>query len=934
MIGACALAALVGTAAAQIPDHPIITEVYTDPSGLNDGPVGRDLANLHQEFVEIYLPPVASLSGLLNKDALRLAFYEVEGDQTSSGVDLVNYRFDLPTFDLDPSNGLTPGAVARPSSGVVVLGWVDYIGNPPTALAGTASTRVGLVDGGITVAPANYVFVPINGNHFGGTTNFPTLVAENLIDLPSEAGSGVIQNGSGAYLLVDRDAVGYVELCDDKHAADCVAGVDPNLPDDGAGLRTSALLDGYAANDDSLFDVTMQPYAGGSGVDLDTALPFGGAFSLLVPQVPEEMLSGPNPGIANGYARVYVDQAKTTENASSLDDDPVADALNEYRHVRNEGPFFPTPGQAVLTTSPPELSVALGTIKTVEVLAETTYAYGLLAANVGGDYGIDVTATPGASSDPSVATFSVGPPVSNVPGQSYATPQVNVTGQPTAPHLATASASVTVTATNSNVGDPGVVAPVQVSSVTATVLRPTTGLDAFGAPLQATVFMAIQPVPADAGSLNEFLATDLAAYVAANLGAGVQETRGISTLLLDPSTNLNDGFLMQSLIKDFPDPGFYINPPAPGVGKLDLVQTVQQSAEVISGSSTYDNSIDLVGGGLRAIRLNHTDTVTFGGTFTPSESLYFVDSTGAVADPNSALSGVTTTRSFELVIVDTNIRDDSSIETGATDDFGLILEVQDTEPGSPVIDGEYVFLSYTGGLQGADIDSVDVPPSNNVATLIYLDLDNLHDVLGIRTVEQIFVVDGGGSGTLDVVEVYSLNPVGGFFLSSVPVTDSSLWRSAGNTVRVNYGANIAAPLPGQVVVQELLPGGALGPDLSAGFTFTVENNINGVPRVLKVVDTGASDLVHRKWYTIRSAGGVWTGGGDFAVDYVVQIGDANNDGAVLNLDAGLINAGVPNFAATDQDRRDIDGDATILNDDVSTANVYIPSFRVAKPSGH
>ncbi len=259
MVGACALVALLDPAAAQVPDHPIITEVYTDPVGLNDGPVGRDLANSHQEFVEIYLPSAASLSGLLNKDALRLAFYEVEGDQTSSGVDLVNYRFDLPTFDLDPSNGLTPSAVARPLSGIVVLGWVDYIGDPPTALAGTMSMRVGLVEGGITSPPADYVFVPINGNHFGGTTNFPTLVAESLIDLPTEAGSGVVQNGSGAYLLVDRDAVGYVELCDDKHAVDCVAGVDPNLPNDGAGLRTSALLDGYAANDDSAFDVTQQP---------------------------------------------------------------------------------------------------------------------------------------------------------------------------------------------------------------------------------------------------------------------------------------------------------------------------------------------------------------------------------------------------------------------------------------------------------------------------------------------------------------------------------------------------------------------------------------------------------------------------------------------------------------------------------------------------
>ena len=65
---------------AQLPDHPIITEVYTDPVGLTDGPVGRDPANLHQEFIEIFLPPPSALAPGINKDALRLTLYEVEGD--------------------------------------------------------------------------------------------------------------------------------------------------------------------------------------------------------------------------------------------------------------------------------------------------------------------------------------------------------------------------------------------------------------------------------------------------------------------------------------------------------------------------------------------------------------------------------------------------------------------------------------------------------------------------------------------------------------------------------------------------------------------------------------------------------------------------------------------------------------------------------------
>ena len=106
----------IAPAPAQGPDHPVITEVYTNPPGLNDGPVGRDPANLHQEFLEIYLPTAAKLNLALNKDALRLTLYEVEGDSSSSGLELVNYRIDLPTFDLDAGNGITPGAVPRHSA--------------------------------------------------------------------------------------------------------------------------------------------------------------------------------------------------------------------------------------------------------------------------------------------------------------------------------------------------------------------------------------------------------------------------------------------------------------------------------------------------------------------------------------------------------------------------------------------------------------------------------------------------------------------------------------------------------------------------------------------------------------------------------------------------------------------------------------------------
>lgn len=754
--GAC----LGGAAIAQPPDHPVITEAYTDPNGVSDAPVGRDPANAHQEYIEVYLPTAADLRAGLNKDALRLAFYEVEGDSSSSGNALVNYRIDLPTFDLDPSNGTTAGAVARPSSGVVVLGWVDYVGNPPTGLAGTPGTRVALINGGV-VATSGYLFVAMNGGQFTGTTNFPVPPAISLIDMPSEASSGIIQNGSAAYLLVNRDDPGYVQLYDDGDPAHQppVPNADPSLMS-GTVLQTSALLDGFAANDDSLFDVLLQPQDFDRGVDLDLVLAVGGVFSRLIAQIPETTPTGPDAGLANGYLRRFPDVPKTTENATSLDDDPVQDALNAYRSIRNDGPFFPTPGRASLTTSAPELSIALPSAQIFEVLAGTTRSVGVKSGNVGGNFGINMAVSVGASSDPSVATFTAGAEASNVLGQSLGLPQISIAGAFAAADGATATALATVTATNSNGGDPPVVNGVLGTTVTARVVKPTTGIDENGQPLQATVFLAVQPVPASPTVLNELLDTSLGAYAGANLGAGVQDTRGLGALLTDPATNLNDGFLMQSLIRDFPDPGFFVNYPGPGLpGKLDLVQTIVQSAEVRSLATTYTDSIALDLSGVRAIRLNTPDTLTFGGTFSPSEVLYFADARGGVGEPAGTFTAVTTTRGFELAIYDTNARDDSSLETGATDDFGLVIEVAAVEANSPVVVGEYVFLSFSGGLQGADVDSVDVAPHDNVGTLIFLDLDNLHDVLGIRAIELAFVMDGNGTGELDVIDVFSLQPV-------------------------------------------------------------------------------------------------------------------------------------------------------------------------------
>ncbi len=735
-------------ALAQGPDHPVITEVFTNPVGLMDGPVGRDPANLHQEYIEIYLPPAADLDFALNPDALNLTFYEVEGDFTSSGVGLVNYRIDLPTFDLDPSNGLTFGAIARPPSGAVVIGWVDYVGNPPTDLAGTPSTRVALIDGGITSA-TDFVFIALNGAQFSGTTNFPAPLAISFIDMPSEASSGMIQNGSGAYLLVNRDDFGYVELFDDKHIP-FGGSADPSLAT-GTVLGVSAMLDGFAGNDHAKFDVLLQPYAAptGNDIDLENELILGGAFSLIVPQV--------DYGKKHGFARLFVDVVKTSEDGILFNEDPVVDALGAYRTITNVGPLFPTPGRVHFTDSPPELAVADPIVQMVDVLTGTTGRPGIVCANAGGHFGMQVSGTMGTSSNPAVATVGIGDPATVVTGQTPVYPQFVVTVPSGVVDGSLATASATLDAINTMAGDPPVVNPNGSTTLTIRAIDPMMGQDALLMPFQATAFAAVQGIPNDPAVMNEFLSTSLSQFVADNLGGIVDDERHNGALLLNPMADLSNPALADAMEDDMPtDPLLFINPLSPA-GLDDLVTTVANSAEEVFGLRTYKKAFNNAMTALAAVELNIAETFTSGGVFVPTERVYYASPTGAVAVPNSGLSDVNTTRGFELALLDTNVQQFGTLETGNTDDFGLVVEVGQVGVGATVVPGEFVFLSYTGGFEGADIDSVDVPPHDSIATVIYFDLDPLATVLGCETITRLFVIDGNGGSSINIIEAFSLN---------------------------------------------------------------------------------------------------------------------------------------------------------------------------------
>ena len=165
--------------------------------------------------------------------------------------------------------------------------------------------------------------------------------------------------------------------------------------------------------------------------------------------------------------------------------------------------------------------------------------------------------------------------------------------------------------------------------------------------------------------------------------------------------------------------------------------------------------------------------------------------------------------------------------------------------------------------------------------------------------------------------------------SAVPVDQKSLCKTTKNVFRLTFNPECTLPTvqSGNILIQELLDNGQFGANLSSTFTFTVEAG-----SVLKVKDN-ANTLGHRKWYGIRNTGS-WSGVANFEVQYVVQFGDANNDGRVLFTDLANINARIPTDPAPDDMRQDINSDLRVLFTDMAAANARIPSDTVPKPSGH
>ena len=171
-----------------------------------------------------------------------------------------------------------------------------------------------------------------------------------------------------------------------------------------------------------------------------------------------------------------------------------------------------------------------------------------------------------------------------------------------------------------------------------------------------------------------------------------------------------------------------------------------------------------------------------------------------------------------------------------------------------------------------------------------------------------------------------------FLVGHSPDAGSTLWRPNNNVVRLHFDRDIVLPDVDELQIVKLVPGGGYGIDQTSNFALSVESDLLGDPRVLRIFQHSPA-LEHGSWYAIRSTGN-WPGVAPFSAEYAVAVGDADDDGSVLNADLSYINAAAPTMDVGDSERRDIDGDGAVTIEDVDRAADFVPSGPTPRPDGH
>ncbi len=169
--------------------------------------------------------------------------------------------------------------------------------------------------------------------------------------------------------------------------------------------------------------------------------------------------------------------------------------------------------------------------------------------------------------------------------------------------------------------------------------------------------------------------------------------------------------------------------------------------------------------------------------------------------------------------------------------------------------------------------------------------------------------------------------------AAAPPDQGTLWRTAGNVIRLTFDRDLTLPVPGQLLLQPLLDDGLFGADLAADFDVTVENDAQDRPRVLRIGEAWTA-VTHRTLVALRNLGD-WSAADVFEVQYVVMMGDVDHNGYVLNADAGAVYAHVSVEPVADDCPWDVDGDGYVKNLDASALQPYIsPIPAPPRPSGH
>ena len=204
--------------------------------------------------------------------------------------------------------------------------------------------------------------------------------------------------------------------------------------------------------------------------------------------------------------------------------------------------------------------------------------------------------------------------------------------------------------------------------------------------------------------------------------------------------------------------------------------------------------------------------------------------------------------------------------------------------------------------------------------------------------------------------VCSCPPAPAQLIDTSCVCNDSLSRVGRNVLRFYFDAPITEPASGELEIRELLPDGAFGADdLSPLFRMSLEGD-----RVLRVEEHGCFDgtcdfasgsaacldgpdagkpcgqaLANETWYVVMNRGG-WCVVADFALDFVVLRGDANNDHVTSFTDLSAINAMFSEPADTPDDSRfDINTVGGVSFTDLSAANAFIGSSAIdTKPDRH